>query len=108
MNLRLQTTLCPSCSRNVPREAEVCVFCGCSTSISVSCEIEANERTKFQLAQWLMWRNSGPITPSEMSSGRLSLRITSEGNFRNARRQMSISVPAEIDTTDWRMTLASQ
>jgi len=39
MNTGLQTTLCPSCSRNTPRETHVCVFCGCATSTSTFAEI---------------------------------------------------------------------
>jgi len=39
MNTGLQTTLCPSCSRNVPRNLEVCVFCGVPTSTSTFAEV---------------------------------------------------------------------
>ena len=34
MTFRVQTTLCPSCHRNVPRETEICVLCGSPTYTS--------------------------------------------------------------------------
>ncbi len=37
--LRIDTTLCPSCSRNVPANAGVCVLCGVPTSTSTFAEV---------------------------------------------------------------------
>ncbi len=36
--LRVETTLCPSCSRNVPSAPGTCVLCGCATSTSTVAE----------------------------------------------------------------------
>jgi len=51
MNLRLQTTLCPSCSRNTPREAEICVFCGVPTSTSTFADVA--ETPEAPIRAWL-------------------------------------------------------
>jgi len=63
MNFRLQTTLCPSCSRNVPREAEICVFCGVPTSTSTFADVAETPKVSIRA-----YKPLNPVTVMLMHS----------------------------------------